>query len=370
MLGRIAPFQLNHRDYARAAANAFAAIRAAGTRLGTEPVQTLVNALLWQGKTGEADSVIRALSTISPNHARLKLRYDCIRNLVQGCTAWLNVMDSLRASGSPDERASALSALSSWALLRGQLKQAQDLRNEWLALNRARGIISRTPGPSEVYRANGIDMWVRNNPAAVGPRLDTVQLSGYDRGKARPFAELAKHYAWGKRPDRARSLLQRARDLEPDTAMFQSVRAAVALAEAEIALAEGNWSDAIGRFRALDVMQYSWGACGTCVYAEIGRGYEAAGMLDSAIVAYERYINGPNTLGDVPWDASGWYERLCLLHAKKGNYAKAAPYCATFVQFWEHADPELQPRVAEARRIIARSKSSAHHALNSARAAS
>lgn len=366
VLGSIGQFQLAHRDYARAAANVSAAIRAGAGRVDTEPVRTLVNALLWQGKTREADSVIKALSTISPRHARLKLRYDCVRNLVQGCTAWLNAMDSLRASGSPEERGSALSVLASWALLRGQLKKAQDLRNEWIALNKARGIISRTPGPSEVYWADGVDVWVRNNPAAIGSRLDTVDMTNY--ANPRPFAEMAKHYAWGKRPDRARTFLERGRQAGPDT-VLQATRIAIALAEAEIALAEGNWSDAIARFRALDVMPYGWGACGTCVYSDIGRAYEAAGMLDSAIVAYERLFTAPSTLGDVPWDAPPQYERLCLLLAKTGKYARAAPYCATFVQFWEHADPELQPRVAEARRIIERSKSSADRALKSARAA-
>jgi TolB-like protein len=366
VLASIAQFQLAHRDYARAEANAYASIRAAGRRVEPDAVQVLVNALLWQGKTRQADSVINALSALSPRHARLKLRYDCIRNLVQGCTAWLSVMDSLHASGSPEEKGSALSSLANWALLRGQLKRAQDLRNEWVALNQARGIISRTPGPSEVYWANGVDMWIRNSPAAIASRLDTVDMTHY--ANPRPFAEMAKHYAWGKRADRARNFLERGRKSGPDT-VLQVNRTAFALTEAEIALAEGNWSDAVTRFRALDVMPYGWGACGTCTYSDIGRAYEAGGMLDSAIVAYERYLTGPSTLGEIPWDLPVWYERLCLLHAKKGNYAKAATYCASFVQFWENADPELQSRVGEARRIIERSKSSAHRALNSARAA-
>jgi TolB-like protein len=361
-LGAIAQIQLDRRDYARAAENARIAIRAAGTHVGAEPVQTLVNALLWQGKTREADSVINAFSAVL---SRVRLRYECRRNLVQGCAAWLSAMDSLRASGSSQERASALNALSNWALFRGQLKKAQDLRNEWVAWNQARGIISRSPGPSEAYWADGVDMWLRNNTAAIASRLDTVDMTNY--ANPRPFAEMAKHYAWGKRTDRARNFLERGRKSGPDT-VLQVNRTAFALTEAEIALAEGNWSDAVTRFRALDVMPYGWGACGTCTYSDIGRAYEAGGMLDSAIVAYERYLTGPSTLGEIPWDLPVWYERLCLLHGKKGNYAKAATYCAPFVQFWENADPELQPRVTEARRIIERNKTSAHRPPNSARA--
>ena len=45
--------------------------------------------------------------------------------------------------------------------------------------------------------------------------------------------------------------------------------------------------------------------------------------------------------------------RLGELNERAGDAAHAAEYYGRFVDLWAHADPELQPRVAEARARIA-----------------
>jgi hypothetical protein len=47
-------------------------------------------------------------------------------------------------------------------------------------------------------------------------------------------------------------------------------------------------------------------------------------------------------------------DRLGQLYEAKGNREKAAHYYAKFVDLWKDADPELQPRVAEAKARLAR----------------
>ena len=47
-------------------------------------------------------------------------------------------------------------------------------------------------------------------------------------------------------------------------------------------------------------------------------------------------------------------ERLGQLYEAKGNAAKAADHYGKFIELWKNADPELQPRVEDAKRRRAR----------------
>ena len=58
---------------------------------------------------------------------------------------------------------------------------------------------------------------------------------------------------------------------------------------------------------------------------------------------------------DATWLAAS-YVRLGELWEGKGDRAKAASYYARFVDLWKDADPELQPRIADVRRRLARLK--------------
>jgi hypothetical protein len=51
---------------------------------------------------------------------------------------------------------------------------------------------------------------------------------------------------------------------------------------------------------------------------------------------------------------AGTYKRLGELYEAKGDREKAASYYLQFVTLWKNADPELQPKVAEVRRRLAR----------------
>jgi hypothetical protein len=47
------------------------------------------------------------------------------------------------------------------------------------------------------------------------------------------------------------------------------------------------------------------------------------------------------------------HERLGSLYLEVGDTAAAAHHLATFIDLWQDADPELQPRVEAARRRLA-----------------
>ena len=50
---------------------------------------------------------------------------------------------------------------------------------------------------------------------------------------------------------------------------------------------------------------------------------------------------------------AGIHRRLAELYEAKGDTAKAVEQYRAFIDLWKNADPELQPRVAEARRRLA-----------------
>ena len=70
------------------------------------------------------------------------------------------------------------------------------------------------------------------------------------------------------------------------------------------------------------------------------------------MAAYEAYFAEPPISYPVPLDAGFRFdtlERLGRLHQARGDGAEAAAYYARAAELWEHADPELQPRVRRVR---------------------
>lgn len=81
-------------------------------------------------------------------------------------------------------------------------------------------------------------------------------------------------------------------------------------------------------------------------------------MPDSAIASLERYVATPSwTRFTLPVDGlylAGVYKRLGELYEEQGDRAKAASYLSKFVELWKDADPELQPKVRDARARLVR----------------
>jgi len=107
---------------------------------------------------------------------------------------------------------------------------------------------------------------------------------------------------------------------------------------------------------ALDAFQ-SWNR-GPYLRNNYDRGLAEAGLIlaqlgqtDSAVASFEAALARPN-LGGVEY-AAVWYptviEELGVLHAQQGHRAEAIEYTTRFIELWQRADPELQPRVRAAR---------------------
>jgi tetratricopeptide (TPR) repeat protein len=95
-------------------------------------------------------------------------------------------------------------------------------------------------------------------------------------------------------------------------------------------------------------------ACVICALPELGRAYEMLGQPDSAIAVYTRYLETPSLArfgSDALWRAAVLF-RLGDLHEAAGSRDAALRYYAEFIDLWQSADAELQPRVEAARRRV------------------
>jgi len=165
----------------------------------------------------------------------------------------------------------------------------------------------------------------------------------------RPYGWLIRFYAASGQPERAKDYLSMRDDLE-DRIGRRSFERGHWYALGNIALAEGRVYEAIEAYQEADALQ----SCTFCNLALLAWTYEQVGEPDSALTHYERYITTPWRARDRvdSWWLARAFERLGDMYEQRGDASKAVYYYGKFVELWQDADPELQPRVDAARRAI------------------
>ena len=237
--------------------------------------------------------------------------------------------------------------LAALSAARGRIAESDRFHRDAAEANRQRP----NPGGTLVNLAlvGWNDAWYRGQRergvATMERALTDIPLSSL-APLARPYGVLAWRFALVGRPDRAKSLLaeweravplQQRRQLEPlrHTTL------------GEIAFAERRYAEALEEFRAGDE-----GRCIVCALPHLGRAFDALGQGDSAIAAYERYVQ-TREFERLPTDAvflAGVHKRLGELYEVRGDTARATDHYGRFVDLWKRADAELQPQVVEVRR--------------------
>jgi len=136
------------------------------------------------------------------------------------------------------------------------------------------------------------------------------------------------------------------------------VRNAVFLARVRgaIALAEGQADSAVAYFRRGDMEADGLPTmnCTVCTPLLIGLAFDRGGRADSARVYLTKYAEMAGTARtgvDRDYPAPALF-RLGELYESAGDTRHATEYYGRFVDLWAKADPELQPRVADARMRI------------------
>jgi tetratricopeptide (TPR) repeat protein len=96
--------------------------------------------------------------------------------------------------------------------------------------------------------------------------------------------------------------------------------------------------------------------CLACPHASLGMLFDRLDQKDSALVHYRVFADAYEAgwqFGLYRIDRPYVYHRLGELYEWKGDRTRALEYYEKFVDLWKGADPELQPRVAAARKRIA-----------------
>jgi tetratricopeptide (TPR) repeat protein len=107
---------------------------------------------------------------------------------------------------------------------------------------------------------------------------------------------------------------------------------------------------------AINELQKASATCAYCDEPQLALAFERAGLADSALAHLQHWAD----VGENIWEGGVYfhwppiaYFRLGELYQQKGDTAHAAEFYGKFAELWKDADPELQPRVKEAKRRIA-----------------
>jgi len=250
----------------------------------------------------------------------------------------------------PETRSEYLIAMADIARVHGKLAEAWRLMDESSVLKRQGGFLG-----TDVSRDANVAFdraWFLGDGAGAQRMLDNAvgrtPLRSLPIMEA-PYLEVVASYAAAGRADRARAVLadweaqRREHPTTNDTARGSRIRG-------RVALAAGDHGAAQSSFRVLEHV-----GCDVCEMAMLARSYDLAGATDSAMVIYERYL-GTTNLDRIETDAVFLpvvHKRLGELYESTGQREKALAHYRTFIELWKNADPELQPKVTDARQRVA-----------------
>jgi eukaryotic-like serine/threonine-protein kinase len=252
---------------------------------------------------------------------------------------------------SPSDRITAFGLTVAVALRQGRLRDASQMRAEIAPLARSR---VGSPGFIDVnFRLDSLEALAQLTRTHVTADLERVVRSAQFRNlpaHERPYLRIAGTSAMTGRTDLARQMLRSWEEQADDVQRVQNEETVSAI-RAAISFGDRRYAEAIQQIRSIPA-----GNCVTCRLPYLGLTYDSAGVADSVIAVYERYLTTPEAfrLNSDAWFKAPIHERLAQLYERRGDRARALAHYTAFVNEWREADPELQPRVRAARTAIAR----------------
>jgi tetratricopeptide (TPR) repeat protein/TolB-like protein len=226
---------------------------------------------------------------------------------------------------------------------RGRLAEADQLWEEGAELEQENG--SDVEALLDLVSAAAAEALARGEGGSEGidAALERYPLADMDPVE-RPYLDVAEAYAVVGEAATARQLVAEFERTAPANHQ-RGLRYHHHQVLGEIALAEGRYDDAVAEFRRAFSRPQE-------VEPRIGlaRAFDAAGRADSARVHYRSFLEQPHFLAifAYSWHLANALERLARLEDEAGDPEAAALLYAEFVELWEDADPELQPRVQAA----------------------
>ena len=291
---------------------------------------------------GEADGITASIATMRGDYASAARMAD-------------SALSAPRAG--VESRTEALKMLSTLAIMRGHIADAERYRRDILDLQAREGTAADYLDAAILVAF--LEIWYRHDPVrglhtidAAIVRYPLESMPPLDRD----YALLAYMYALGGRPARARALLA---DIRANESVTWPTAGGLSLldeggylrAQGATELAEGHYPEAVATLRRAVDLFY----CPGCAVPDLARAFELADEPDSAIVQWQRYATMPwsewhNAGGEFHASA---YQRLGALHEARGDTVLAIAAYDKVAALWSGADAELQPLVADARRRAA-----------------
>jgi eukaryotic-like serine/threonine-protein kinase len=340
------------REFARAESLNIAAIRIAdrnGTAYGNA-----IELQLDQGKIKEAQALVDKFYDIARPYAVGRQMY--LSHLAGDDKNLRRLTDSMLNASVATRSRIGLGSARDIALLDGRLHAMSALQAEMAAANPVR---SPRQGLTDVMLAVGVMGATPTLAARVDSVVDHIQFGDLPQID-RPYLFSAAMLARVGKPEKARAMLGRYRAEMTDTSIVRIQVDGMHGVLAEIALASGKPREALDEFRRGDIGFDGAPAdeCAPCLPFDLARAYDAAGKPDSAALMFEKYLSTPAWF-KANADMDGMRlpairERLGQLYEGMGNTVKAIENYRAFIELWKNADPELQPRVADAKRRLAR----------------
>jgi tetratricopeptide (TPR) repeat protein len=228
------------------------------------------------------------------------------------------------------------------AFLQGRLTDAEAFWRD------ARGYLRQMGLPGADYAMGHFwtTLGVKNDTASARALIENMlaehPLEEIPEPLDRPYLAFDAMYAALGDADAAQGMIDAFREAVPDApeGRWADDQAHV---DGMKALHAGRYDEAIEHF--LEFRRIEPG-CNTCELYEIGLAHDLAGRADSAIAWYRRDLETPRVQAPA---RPILFERLAQLYDEQGDLENAALYYARFVELWEAADPDLQPRVEIAR---------------------
>ena len=251
----------------------------------------------------------------------------------------------------------AQGALGRLALLRGRLKEGE--RRFVQSVDARARLLGDTLSPYEVadYYAT-VDGGLRGDVPRARATLDST-LHANPPAAVPPARDrslwLSVGYAQAGDTAKARGVMNQY-EARLDSAGRRRQWVFLARVRGLIALAEGRTDSAVTQFRRGDIEADGLPTynCTTCTAVFIGQAFDRGSQPDSARKYLTQYVEMAGTgheAIDRYYLAPALF-RLGELYENAGDAKRATEYYGRFVDLWKNADPELQPRVAEARKRI------------------
>lgn len=316
--------------------------------------RNLVNMEYRIGRTDSARAALDRFETAMPEHPAVdELGFAIATSEHDYAAAW-PILERRLESELPGSRAGARLDEAWLTLLGGRLAAADSL---WSRLGEDDEEIERLDRALEWARE--IDLNVRGDTARALERAKEA-MRRYPPDDlpvgAWPIDDILFLFGPAGDPEFAepfvRTWQERLRETNPEVAEDIG-SAALDYLRSERLWREGRAEEAIPLVRQVVDAAMRNNSCDTmCAAFLIGTARDRAGESEAVISEYERYLSTRSLFGRLSDDAQQLhrvYLRLGQLYDEKGDAENARLNYARFVELWEHADAELQPRVEAAR---------------------